>query len=174
MIILIKKDTFTEIDLINLIKERNQKAFAYLYDTYSQSLFSVILFLIKDKEESEDILRNSFLEIWNNFDSYDADKGGLFTWMINIARNLSIETIRLKDYEIKIQEFKENVYTEEYVFTEKQMNNGTGLKKAVNGLNSIEKELIELAYYEGRKQKEISETLNIPIDSVKTELGLHC
>jgi RNA polymerase sigma-70 factor (ECF subfamily) len=52
------------------------------------------------------------------------------------------------------------------------MNNGIGLKKAVNGLNPIEKELIELAYYEGRKQKEISKTLNIPIDSVKTEIRL--
>lgn len=169
---MIKKDTYTEIDLISLIKEKNQKAFSYLYDTYSQSLFSIIIFLIKDKEESEDILRNSFLEIWNNFDSYESDKERLFTWMITIARKLSIETLRSKDYEIKIQELKENVYTEEYVFTEKKMNNGTVLKKAVNGLNSIEKELIELAYYEGRKQKEISETLNIPIDSVKTEIRL--
>lgn len=169
---MIKKDTYTEIDLISLIKEKNQKAFSYLYDTYSKSLFSVIVFLIKDKEESEDILRNSFLEIWNNFDSYESDKERLFTWMITIARKLSIETLRSKDYEIKIQELKENVYTEEYVFTEKKMNNGTVLKKAVNGLNSIEKELIELAYYEGRKQKEISETLNIPIDSVKTEIRL--
>ena len=172
LIILITKNTYTQIDLICLIKEKNQTAFSYLYDTYSTSLFSVILFLIKDKEESEEILRNSFLEIWNKFDSYDSDKGRLFTWMINIARNLSIETLRSKDYKIKIQELKENVYKEEYVFTEKKMNNNNGLKKAVNGLNSIEKELIELAYYEGRKQKEIAETLNIPIDSVKTEIRL--
>lgn len=169
---MIKKDTYTEIDLVSLIKEKNQKAFSYLYDTYSTSLFSVILFLIKDKEESEEILRNSFLEIWNNFDSYDSDKGRLFTWMVNIARNLSINSMRSKDYEIKIQKLKENVYTEEYIFSEKKMNSGTGLKKAINGLSSIEKELIELAYYEGRKQKEISETLNIPIDSVKTEIRL--
>ena len=128
------------------INRKTLFGFFLLYDTYSTSLFSVILFLIKNKEESEEILRNSFLEIWNNFDSYDADKGRLFTWMINIARNLSINSLRSKDYEIKIQKLKENVYTEEYIFTEEKMNSGTGLKKAINGLSSIEKELIELVY----------------------------
>ena len=167
-----KKDTYSEIELVGLIKEKNQKAFSYLYDNYSQAMFSVILFLVKDKEEAEDVLQNSFLKIWNNFESYDADKGRLFTWMVNITRNLSIDTLRSKNYKNKnkIQELKENVYTHDYVINEEKMHDGIGLKKTVNFLNSSEKELIELAYYEGYTQKEISEMLNMPLGSVKTKI----
>ena len=61
--------------------------------------------MLESRELSEDILQEAFLKIWNNFSNYDSTKGRLFTWMLNITRNLTIDTIRSKGYkkQAKIQ-----------------------------------------------------------------------
>ena len=54
--------------------------------------------MVENKELAEDILQEAFIKFWNNFKNYDPLKGRLFTWMLNIARNLTIDTLRSKDY----------------------------------------------------------------------------
>jgi RNA polymerase sigma-70 factor (ECF subfamily) len=71
---LTRKPTYTQEELIALIKEKNQKAFSYLYDNYSQALFGVINAIVNDTEESEDTLQKTFLKVWNNFSTYDPAK----------------------------------------------------------------------------------------------------
>lgn len=166
------KQTYHQDELITLIKDRNQKAFAYLYDNYSKALFGVIESIINNQEESEDVLQNTFLKIWNNFDSYDASKGRLYTWMINIARNLAIDSTRSKHEKIKnkIQEPTDFVYHKNNLYTENKTHETIGLKKIVNSLKEDYIEIIELAYYQGYTQDEISKTLNIPLGTVKTKV----
>ena len=78
---------YTQDELVSLIRAGNQKAFSYLYDNYSKALFGVIHTIVNDFSESEDVLQKTFLKIWDNFQSYDSNKGRLYTWMLNIARN---------------------------------------------------------------------------------------
>lgn len=94
---------YSHDDLVILIKNRDQKAFAYLYDNYSKALFGVLYQIVADVEETEDILQKLFLKIWDNFESYDASKGRLYTWMLNIAKNLAIDYKRSKSNKNKIQ-----------------------------------------------------------------------
>ncbi|MCP5893875.1 sigma-70 family RNA polymerase sigma factor, partial [Klebsiella pneumoniae] len=74
------------------------KAFTLLYDMYSKSLYGIIFNLLKDKEESEDVLQEVFVKIWKNIDSYNDSKGRFFTWILNIARNSSIDRLRSKSH----------------------------------------------------------------------------
>ncbi len=166
------KQTYTQDELIVLIRERNQKAFSYLYDNYSQALFGVIQNIIKDQEESEDVLQNTFLKIWNNFASYDEQKGRLYTWMLNIARNLAIDSTRSKHEKIKnkIQETSDSVYHKNNLYTENNSHDSIGLKGILDNLKADQKEIIDLAYYEGYTQEEISKKLNLPLGTVKTKV----
>jgi RNA polymerase sigma-70 factor, ECF subfamily len=166
------KQTYNQDELVVLIKERNQKAFAYLYDNYSKALFGVINNIINNQEESEDVLQNAFLKIWNNFQSYDASKGRLYTWMLNICRNMAIDFTRSKHEKIKskIQEPTDAVYNENKLFVENNSHETIGLKSIVEGLKDDQKEIIDLAYYQGYTQDEISKKLNIPLGTVKTKV----
>ncbi|RYY18981.1 MAG: sigma-70 family RNA polymerase sigma factor, partial [Sphingobacteriaceae bacterium] len=92
------KITLSEEELINALQRQDKIAAEALYDMYSASLFGVIIRIVQNNEIAEDLLQESFVKIWNSFPSYSADKGRLFTWMVNIARNLSIDKIRSKDY----------------------------------------------------------------------------
>jgi len=171
-IILATKQKYHQDELIVLIRERNQKAFAYLYDNYSKALFGVINNIVNNQEESEDVLQNSFLKIWNNFDSYDASKGRLYTWMLNISRNMAIDCTRSKHEKIKnkIQESTDAVYHKNKLFVEDNSHESIGLKEMVDGLKSDQREIIELAYYQGYTQDEISKELNLPLGTVKTKV----
>src|SRR6186713_2045787 len=85
-------------ELLVLIYKKDERAFTHLYDMYSKSLFSVIHVLIKNREESEDVLQEVFVKIWKNIDSYNESKGRFFTWVLNIARNAAIDKLRSKDH----------------------------------------------------------------------------
>lgn len=165
-----EKIQYNHDDLAILIKNRDQKAFAYLYDNYSKAIFGIIYTIVNDIEESEDILQKTFLKIWNGFDSYDASKGRLYTWMLNISRNLAIDYKRSKSSKNKNQNLDENVYTLNNVYADEESHDTIGLKKVVDKLKPEHLILIELAYYQGYTQEDISKELNIPIGTVKTRL----
>src|SRR5215212_4004292 len=91
--------TYGEHELVALLQKRDQKAFAYLYENYSAALYGIVHSIVADRESSNDVLQNVFVNIWKKIESYDASKGRLFTWMLNIARNASIDTLRSKNFQ---------------------------------------------------------------------------
>ena len=93
----VKKVYLSEEELISKLKSQDTIAIRAIYDMYSAALFGVISRLIPQTEIAEDILQETFMKIWNAPHSYDSSKGRLFTWMMNIARNLSIDKLRSKD-----------------------------------------------------------------------------
>lgn len=157
-------------DLIVLIKNKDQKAFSYLYDNYSRALFGIILSIVSDTEEAQDILQKTFFKIWDNFDSYDGSKGRLYTWMLNISRNLAIDYKRSKYSRLKIQNIEDNGSVLNTKFTDELSFDTIGLKKVVENLKSEHLVLIDLAYYKGYTQDEISKKLDIPIGTIKTRI----
>jgi len=161
---------YTEPELVTLLKKRLQSAFNYLYDNYSGALYGVILSIVQDKELANDVLQEVFIKIWRQIDQYDAEKGRLFTWMINISRNASIDTLRSKNYHNQKQnrELTENVYSA--AGTINMETDRIGLRKLITGLKEEHKVLVELAYFEGYTQDEISKLLKIPLGTVKTRL----
>jgi RNA polymerase sigma-70 factor, ECF subfamily len=163
---------YSEEELILLLRTQDQNAFSYLYDNYSAALNSVITRMVDDTQIAEDILQETFVKIWNNFGQYDASKGRLFTWMINITRNLSIDTLRSKGYK-KQQKIFAN---ENIVSGLSDKNYGAnkfdtiGLRNQILNLKPDQKIIIDLAYFNGYTQEEISKEMNIPLGTVKTRM----
>ena len=163
---------YTEEELVQLLKSGDQSAFEYLYDHYSGALNNVILKLINDQQLAEDILQEAFVKIWNNFSSYDSSKGRLFTWMLNITRNLTIDTIRSKNYkkQSKIQSTEKAVTYSSNNVDENNKFDALGIRKQTDLLKEDQKRVIDLAYFEGLTQEEISKALGIPLGTVKTRI----
>ena len=156
--------------MVLMLKQREQSAFSYLYDHYSGSLYSIILNIVPDRDLASDVLQEVFVKIWKQIESYDTIKGRLFTWMLNVARNASIDAIRSKGYQKSQQnrELTENVYS--VAGTSETNTDKIGLKKIVNGLKEEYRVLIFLSYFEGFTQDEISKMLGIPLGTVKTRM----
>jgi RNA polymerase sigma factor (sigma-70 family) len=159
---------YSEPELVQLLRQRSRDVFGYLYDNYSGALYSIILNVVNDEELANDVLQEVFVKIWKQIDSYDTAKGRLYTWMLNIARNASIDTIRSKGYQNSRQnrELTDDVNAGATETRSDQI----GLRKIVHNLKEEYKVLVELAYFQGYTQDEISKLLNIPLGTVKTRL----
>ncbi|WP_242928677.1 RNA polymerase sigma factor [Pontibacter vulgaris] len=160
--------TITEEELVARLRARDAAAVSLLYDMYSSTLYGVVLQIVKVEAVAEDVLQEAFVKIWNSFQSYDESKGRLFTWMINICRNLAIDKIRSKHHRVSEAtrdlptgyrpEFASDAFKPEHI----------GVRELTEQLNPEQKQIIDLMYFEGLTQSEIADEFNIPLGTVKT------
>jgi RNA polymerase sigma-70 factor (ECF subfamily) len=164
--------TYTEQELISFLKQKDNKAFEYLYDNYSKALYNIILQIVDDVDLSNDILQEVFVNIWRKIDTYDPGKGRLFTWMLNITRNASIDTLRSRSYQNSQKNQSLSDRDEPDTGANRiQLNiDNIGLRKVIDKLKRDHRILIELAYFKGYTHQEISEIESIPLGTVKTRI----
>lgn len=155
-----------------MLKQQSQDAFNYLYNNYSAVLYGVILKVINDEQTSQDVLQDVFVKVWNNIGQYNQDKGRIYTWMINIARNAAIDKLRSKGEIMKgkIQTGEDAVYNVQKGMKTEQSVDTIGLKDAVAGLKPEQQTIVSLAYFKGYTLDEVSKTLDIPLGTVKTRM----
>ncbi|QEC77805.1 RNA polymerase sigma factor [Mucilaginibacter ginsenosidivorax] len=168
------KISLSEDELVLALRNHEKIAVEALYDMYSASLYGVISRIVIDTAVAEDILQETFVKIWHSFSSYSAEKGRLFTWMVNIARNLAIDKIRSKDFknQNKNQEIENNV-----TFIDEQRSTVykpelMGVKDLVQALKPDQKSIIDLVYFKGYTHVEAAEELGIPLGTIKTRLRM--
>jgi len=166
------KTNYSEEQLIVLLKEKNETGFHHLYDNYSGALYGVILRIVQSKEYTEEIIQDVFVKIWNSIHQYDSVKGRFYTWMINIARNTAIDYLKSKGFqnELKNQPLPDFVYNSAELSTTNHSSDFIGFNHILEKLEVDKQELIDLAYYQGYTQNEISEKLKIPLGTVKTKM----
>ncbi len=143
-----------------------------MYDHYSGALFGIIHSILADQQAAEDVLQQVFLNIWKKIGLYDASKGRLFTWTLNIARNAAIDELRSRGYKdqkrnVSIPDEGENGMV---VAAVQQQTRDVGLRKILTRLKQEWRQLIELSYFEGYTHEEISRMLGLPLGTVKTRI----
>jgi RNA polymerase sigma factor (sigma-70 family) len=165
--------TYQEQELVALLKAKNEPAFNYLYGNYSGALYNIVLQIIPDTQIASDVLQEAFVNIWKKIESYDAAKGRLFTWMLNVTRNMAIDMVRSKSYQNsqKNKEFPmaEQLETPGGAVVQPGLDN-IGLKKAVYQLKPEQRVLVDLAYFKGYTHEEIAQMEQIPLGTVKTRI----
>ena len=161
----------TQEELLQLIYKKDEKAFTHIYDMYSKSLFSVINVLMKNREESEDVLQEVFIKIWKNIDSYNESKGRFYTWMLNIARNSTIDKLRSKNFNNSQKNLTADNFVNQLEDSNKLVNlvDSIGIQEFVKKLKPKCIQLLDLLFFKGYTQQEASEELEIPLGTVKTQ-----
>jgi RNA polymerase sigma factor (sigma-70 family) len=145
-----------------------------LYGQYSGALYSAILRILRQEELADEILQDTFLRIWDKIDSYDAQKGRLFTWMLNIARNLAIDKTRSRE----ISQQSKTGDIENFVGIIDQQESSVlsvdtiGLTETLKGLPQDQRFVVEHLYLKGYTQSELAEESGIPLGTIKTRLRL--
>ncbi|WP_400191207.1 RNA polymerase sigma factor [Hymenobacter sp. B81] len=151
------------------LRARDESALAEFYDKYSPALYGVILRIVRREEEAEDVLQEALVKIWHSFASYDPSKGRLFTWVMNVCRNLAIDKIRSRQYRVGNRTQPLDDSPAEYTPAEATFRpEHLGLQEITRQLNPDQRQIIDLLYFGGYTQSEAAEELNLPLGTVKT------
>jgi RNA polymerase sigma factor (sigma-70 family) len=161
-------------DLVIRLKNRERAALEILYDQYSGALYAAILRIIRQPDLADEILQDAFLRFWDKIDTYDSNKGRLFTWMLNVARNLAIDKTRSKE----ISQQSKTGDIENFVGVIDRQESGVlsvdtiGLTEILNRLTEEQRFVVEYLYLKGYTQSELAEESGLPLGTIKTRLRL--
>lgn len=161
---------YSEEQLVQRLAAQDKDAFSYLYDNYSGALYGTLIRIVMEEDVAQDLLQETFVKIWKSFSSYNSEKGRLYTWMVNISRNLAIDYKRSRSFKSseKNQDIDKSVgainRSQKTVFNIDRI----GLKEIVEKLKPESREMINLLYYSGYTQDEVSKELGMPLGTVKT------
>ncbi|MFL0353664.1 RNA polymerase sigma factor [Xanthomarina sp. GH4-25] len=156
--------------LVSKFQDKDEKAFETLYNMYSESMLGVIYNIVRDHDIAQDVMQEVFIKAWHSADSYSSKKGRFFTWLINISRNAAIDKIRSKSFKNSGKNLNADYFVD-IIQDHDNLDDKTdaiGIKKFVGKLKKKCVEVIELLYFKGFTQKEASETLEMPIGTIKT------
>ncbi len=160
-------------ELAQRLRSHDPQAMSDLYDRYGRLAYSLILRVVRNSAVAEDLVQETFLRVWNRVGSFDATRGALGAWVMTVARNRAIDYLRSLDGKMSQNTYELNKLEHPGLFsnfddTALSIDRAQKLQGAFQKLNAHQREVIELAYYEGLSQTEMAERMKQPLGTVKT------
>ncbi len=166
-----------EAELIRRMVRGDVHAFTDFYNRFAPGLFSMIYAILRDQTESEDVLQEAFVQMWKRAATYDAKRSSLFTWAVMISRHKAIDRLRSRQRHSRLAEAVAN---EPEDFTTAPTDRADNLlarsderekvRAALSQLGAAQREAIDLAFFAGLTQTQISEKLGTPLGTVKARI----
>lgn len=160
--------------------ESDSKALEALYDLYSPLVFTLIKKIVKDDKYTDEIIGNVFGIIWRKAKYADLNTNNIYSWIIYLTRNRSIDVIKRKSDRVSLPEYTfeyENQFIlprlsliSEHLDLAIALSSMQKIENALKDLTQTQQYVIELAFYGGFTLKEISEKLKVPLQTVKTKI----
>lgn len=167
--------------LMERITQRQQPALDELYLRYGRSLRALIGSVVREESEADDVLQESFLQIWREARNYSPRAGKPLGWVITIARRRAIDRVRRRDcYRRAKQRFEEEIKPAAVSLGRRNVTDSevasTDLRRflgrQMRSLPAVQREAVEMAYFGGLSQREIAAMTRTPLGTVKTRLQL--
>ncbi len=137
-------------------------------------VYSLFLRITRDAATAEDLVQELFLRVWNNAQRFDSSKGSLGVWILSIARNMAIDHLRSAGsrFSAKLRPLEDAEHRQDYSLPSGQQESAIDdvrtVRAAFSYLNQNQKQVLELAYFEGLSQSEIAAKLSEPLGTVKS------
>jgi len=160
-------------ELVRSIVARDADAIAELFDRYSGMLSALSMRILSDPADVEEILQETFLQVWNQAGRYDAKRSSVSTWLVLIARSRSIDRLRSRQVKLRTakaarQENRDIHTSPKGVGTVLMKERRRRLQEEMARLPQEQRQVLEMAFYGGMTQSEIAEQAGIPLGTVKT------
>jgi len=169
-----------DVTLASRIADGDSAALEVLYDRYNRVVYSFAIRMLADVRSAEELTQEVFLRLWRQGGSYQPGRGAFLTWLLSITHNMAIDEIRRRKRRPLVQDLGEDDQTLQMLPDLKSnvedaawLTSLQGIvREALTDIPAPQRRVIELAYFKGLTQREIAETLNEPLGTVKTRMRL--
>jgi RNA polymerase sigma factor (sigma-70 family) len=162
----------------------DRAAFARLYDATSAHLFAVVLRIQRDRAQAEDLLQEIYVNVWRSAASFDASRSQPLTWLVSIARNRAIDSLRRLQAQPPLHSISGDADDEDAPDAlEQTADVGPGplelldracdtreLTRCIEHLSAAQRQSVALAFYDGLSHAEVAHHLQQPLGTVKSWL----
>ena len=159
--------------LVHRLLQRDMRAFEQLYDRHSRLVYGLVFRIVQQAGTAEEIVQDVFLQLWRNAARYDTSRGPFLPWLLTMARNRALDTLRLKSERQRRREDQSEELPaicaapafEQQLDDKRRVSQ---VRSLMTSLQPQQKRAIELAYFEGLSHTEIADTLKEPLGTVKS------
>jgi len=153
--------------------QQDSTALRALYERYAQRIYSLVLRIARQAATAEEIVQDVFLQLWRNAHLYHASRGPLEPWLFTMARNRSLDQLRLKRERQRLREDPLEMHSSAFVssnpeYQVDQNRQAEKVRKLIHALPHQQQRAIELAFFEGLTHSEIAQALEEPLGTVKS------
>lgn len=161
-------------ELIQRVAQGDQNAFARLYDMLSPRAFGLILRVLVDRSQSEEVLQEVFLEVWQSAERFAPNRGQGRSWVLTIAHRRAVDRVRSAqasvDRDVRIG-FRDLDVAHDGVAEQVELRiEGEKVTTALATLPEAQREALTLAYFGGYSQSEIAALVGAPLGTIKTRM----
>jgi RNA polymerase sigma-70 factor, ECF subfamily len=160
--------------MTNLGGAEVEAALSELYDRYSRTVFGVGLKILGDRSLAEELVQEVFLKVWRSSHTFDPSRGSFSTWLYRVTRSVALDIYRKRAHRVRpVPDGDSHLATErDSSAGPQEVVDESWLSWRVSGalemLDAPHREVIDLAYFGGLTQREISERTGVPLGTVKT------
>jgi len=164
--------------LLQRVADGDKQAFADLYDRFSGPLFGAAMQILRDQEEAQDVVHDTFVTLWEKAVTFDTSRGSAFAWAVTLTRNRAIDRVRMRRRRGEL--LAESVPSDlGYAETGSEPTGGEiaalgddarAVRAAVLTLPLEQRRALELAFFGGLTQEEIARKLAEPLGTVKARI----
>jgi RNA polymerase sigma-70 factor (ECF subfamily) len=160
--------------LVAQIARGDEQALGAFYDRFGRIVFSLALRVARNEQVAEEATQEAFLAVWRSADEYRASRGSARAWLLTIAHRRAVDRVRYEQRRVvanepldettqaQIRQTIPSAEDEAWVAFERER-----LVRALAQIPDAERELIELAYFDGYTQSQLAERLGLPLGTVK-------
>jgi RNA polymerase sigma-70 factor (ECF subfamily) len=168
--------TSDDVTLLLAVAQRDEVAFAALYDRMARPIFSMVVRIVRGRAEAEEVLQEAFWQIWESAPSFNPELGSPFCWIVTIARRKAIDRLRANSRHLRrITEAQALRAEGEFAGPAAFEGLADGersatVKAALARLGPDERRAIVLAFFDGLTHEEIAKALRAPVGTVKARI----
>jgi RNA polymerase sigma-70 factor (ECF subfamily) len=167
-----------DVALIKRMVDADETALGALYDQWSRSLYSLVLHLLKDADEAEDVVEETFWQAWRKASAYDPSRGAVSTWLLTIGRRKALDRLRARKRHREDPIGRETTISDMFALDQDPSVDAEvaevreHVRAAVRELPAEQRQVLEMGYFSGLSQSEISRITGEPLGTIKTRMRL--
>nr|WP_245555695.1 ECF RNA polymerase sigma factor SigK [Gordonia soli] len=161
-------------DLLARIAAGDTAAFARFYDLTSSRVHGMVLRVLRDPGYSEETTQEVFLQVWRTAKNYDPALGSPLAWLITVAHRRAVDRVRTESSSSRRDvEYgaKQNVSEfDEVAEAVESRETSMSVRSCLDTLTAVQRESVDLAYYEGLTYREVADQLTVALPTVKSRI----
>lgn len=172
-----RESSLTDEGLLARILQQDSTALELLYDRHAQTVYSLLLRIVRDQAVAEELLQETFFQVWRKAEQFQGN-GAVAAWLYRIARNKALDQLRRQKVRPQVVSDEQDGFDDPAApgqNVEQQVDQGWDREHIRQALAQIPEEqrmCLEMAYFEGMSQRQISDYTRTPVGTIKTRIRM--